>query len=119
MHREPSSTLGGGHVHTHKKSFISSLDPEEILDRFQQLSAEKRWTLTAEDQDSVHAQSGQTLKAGGENIEIRLEADPEGTHVHLVVSSRLGAWQLIDWGEASQFARLIVDRLREPGDTDH
>jgi len=99
------------HMHTHRSSFASPLSPGEILDRFRRLCAEKRWTVTSEDQAWAHAVSGLTLRGGGEDIEVSAEPEPEGTRVQLVVSSRLGAWQLIDWGEARKFHRLVQDRL--------
>jgi ABC-2 type transport system ATP-binding protein len=56
------------------------------------------------------------LRGGGEDIEVSADLEPEGTRVQLVVSSRLGAWQLIDWGEARKFHRLVQDRLGVLGD---
>jgi hypothetical protein len=101
-------------VHTHKKSFVSSLSPGEILGRFRQISAEKAWTLTPGDGPTVHAQTGFSLKSAGEDIEVSAEAKSDGTRVTVVVAPRLGRLQLIDWGEGAKFQREILDRLGEP-----
>jgi len=101
-------------VHTHNTSAVSPLSPEEILDRFRQLSVDKGWTLKSEDQTRIRVQSGLTLKSAGEDIEISVDPKPDGTHLHLVVTSRLGALQLIDWGEGSQFQQEILASLGAP-----
>jgi len=77
-------------VQTHKMSLVSSLSPEEVLDRFRQLSAEKGWALRPEDRPAVHAQSGLSLRSAGQDIKVSADARADGTHVNLVVTPRLG-----------------------------
>ena len=101
-------------MHTHTTSLVSSLSPEEILDRFRQLSADRGWTLTSEDRTRVHAQSGLSLKSAGEDIEVSVDPKADGIHVRLVVTPRLGALQLIDWGEGSTFEREVLKSLGAP-----
>lgn len=101
-------------MHTHKESFASPLTPEQVLDRFRQLSEAKGWALTWGDDGRLHAQSGPTLRAAGEDMEVSADPWPEGTLVHVVVKSRFGKWQVIDWGEASKFHREIVECLNRP-----
>jgi len=84
-------------VHTHTTSFVSSLSPEEILDRFRQLSADRGWTLTSEDRTRVHAQSGLSLKSAGEDIEVSVDPKADGIHVRL--------------GRHAPPRRLAIDRL--------
>lgn len=77
-------------MQTHKMSLVSSLSPEEVLDRFRQLSAEKGWALRPEDGPAVHAQSGLSLRSAGQDIKVSADARADGTHVNLVVTPRLG-----------------------------
>jgi hypothetical protein len=64
-----------------------------------------------EDGPTVHAQSGLSLRSAGQDIEVSADARADGTQVNLVVTPRLGALQLIDWGEGAKFEREILDRL--------
>jgi hypothetical protein len=98
-------------VHIHKQSFLSASPPEEVLDRFRSLAAERSWRLKSEDPTSVHAQSGLTLRSAGEDVTISVDQEAEGTRVEMVVSPRLGKLQVVDWGEGSAFAREITERL--------
>jgi len=95
-------------VHNHKSRFRSPLRPEAVLQAFRQLAAGKRWQVTGEDEHRVHVQSGPTLRGAGEDMDVSAEPDGEGSHVHVAVKSRLGVWQLVDWGEARIFHREIV-----------
>ena len=99
-------------MHDHKSSFRSALAPAEVLQRFRQLAEVKAWEITYEDEGGAHARSGLTLKSAGEDIEIGVEPEDKGSQVRVTVRSRLGAWQVIDWGEAKQLHDEIVARLR-------
>lgn len=99
-------------MHTYRKSLVSALAPEEVLDRFRQLAGDKGWLVVSEDEVTVHAQSGLTLRSAGENMAVSVQADGGGSEVDLVVTPRLGWLQVIDWGEGSMFAREIADRLQ-------
>jgi hypothetical protein len=99
-------------VHNHESRFRSPLSPEKVLEAFRELTAEKRWEITSEDDRRVHVRSGPTLRGMGEDMEVSAEPDGEGSHVRVAVRSRLGALQLVDWGEARIFHREIVAWLR-------
>ena len=99
-------------MHDHESRFHSPLGAEDVLEAFQQLVAAKRWQVTWEDEHRVHAQSGSTLRGAGEDIDVSAEPEDKGSQVHVAVKSRLGWWQLIDWGEARIFHQEIVAWLR-------
>jgi hypothetical protein len=54
---------------------------------------------------------GPEFEERGEDIEISVDPKPDGTHIHLVITPRLGTLQLIDWGEDLKFQREILDSL--------
>jgi hypothetical protein len=83
-----------------------------MLAAFRELTAAKRWEVTSEDGHRVHVRSGPTLRGMGEDMEVSAEPDGEGSHVHVAVRSRMGALQLVDWGEARIFHREIAAWLR-------
>lgn len=99
-------------MHNHESRFRSPLSPETMLAAFRELTAAKRWEITAAEEHRVHARSGPTLRGMGEDIEVSAEPDGEGSHVHVAVRSHMGALQLVDWGEARIFHREIVAWLR-------
>ena len=99
-------------MHNYESRFRSRLSPENVFEAFRQLAAEKRWEITSEEEHRVHVQSGPTLRGMGEHMDVSAEPDGEGSLVHVAVRSRLGALQLIDWGEARIFHREIVAGLR-------
>lgn len=99
-------------MHNHESSFRSPLSPEQVLEAFRELTAEKRWEITSEQDRRVQVQSGPTLRGMGEDMEVSVEADGKGSRVHVAVRARLGALQLVDWGEARIFHRQIVAWLR-------
>jgi hypothetical protein len=99
-------------MHNHESRFRSRLSPENVLEAFRQLAAEKRWEITSEGDRGVHVRSGPTLRGMGEYMDVSVEPDGKGSHVHVAVRSRLGALQLVDWGEARIFHREIVAWLR-------
>jgi hypothetical protein len=96
---------------THRKSLASALPPEEVLDRFRQLVSEKGWMVVSEDEVTVQARSGMTLRSAGEDMAVSVRPDHGSSQVDLVVTPRLGWLQVVDWGEASMFAREIAERL--------
>ena len=91
---------GGRVLHTHRQSFVSPLRAVQILDQFRQLVAERRWSVLCEDEVSIHAQTGRSLRCAGENVTVSVDAMPQGSQVEFVVTPRFGAWQVIDWGGA-------------------
>jgi hypothetical protein len=95
-------------MHNHESKFRSPLSPENVLEAFRQLTAAKRWVITSEEGRRVHVRSGPTLRGMGEDMDVSVEPDGEGSHVHVAVRSRVGALQLVDWGEARIFYREIV-----------
>jgi hypothetical protein len=99
-------------VHNHESRFRSPLSPEKVLEAFRELTADKRWEITAEEAHRVHVRSGPTLRGMGEYMDVSAEPDGKGSHVHVAVRSRVGALQLVDWGEARIFHREIVAWLR-------
>lgn len=106
------ATTGGMTVHNHESDFRSPLRPEKVLEAFRELTAGKRWEITSEGAHRVRARSGPTLRGMGEDMDVSAEPDGEGSHVHVAVRSRMGALQLVDWGEARIFHREIVAWLR-------
>jgi hypothetical protein len=99
-------------VHNHESGFRSPLRPEKVLEAFREFTAGKRWEITSEEAHRVHVRSGPTLRGMGEYMDVSAEPDGKGSHVHVAVRSRVGAMQLIDWGEARIFHREIVAWLR-------
>jgi hypothetical protein len=99
-------------MHNHESRFRSSLSPENVLEAFRELAAEKRWEITSEEERRVHVQSGPTVRGMGEDMDVSAEPDGDGSQVHVAVRSRMGALQLVDWGEARIFHREIVAWLR-------
>ena len=99
-------------MHDHESRFQSPLGPETVLEAFRELAAGRQWQVTWEDEHRVHAQSGPTLRSMGEDLEVYAEPDGEGSKVHVAVRSRMGALQLVDWGEARSCDREIVAWLR-------
>ncbi len=99
-------------VHTYRRLLVSALAPADVLYRFRQLAGEKGWLVVSEDEVTVHARSGLSLRSAGENVMVSVQADGEGSQVDLVVTPRAGWLQLFDWGEGSIFAREIADRLQ-------
>jgi hypothetical protein len=106
-------------VHTHKTSFLSPLSSEQILDRFRQFANQRGWHVTVDDRDRMHVQSGATLRAAGEDKDLRVEREPQGARAHLVVKSKFGALQVVDWGEAATFYREILARWQAPETADN
>jgi hypothetical protein len=99
-------------VHNHESNFCSPLSPETVLAAFRELTAAKRWEITLAKGHRVHVRSGPTLRGMGEDMEVSAEPDGEGSHVRVAVRSRMGALQLVDWGEAKSFYREIIARLQ-------
>jgi hypothetical protein len=99
-------------MHDHESRFRSPLSPQRVLEAFRQLAAGKRWEITSEDAAGVHVRSGPTLRGMGEYMDVCADPDGEGTQVHVAVRSRMGALQLVDWGEARIFHGEIVAWLR-------
>jgi hypothetical protein len=99
-------------MHDHESIFRSRLSPENALEAFRELTAEKRWEITSEEAHRVHVRSGPTLRGMGEYMDVSAEPDGKGSHVHVAVRSRMGALQLVDWGEARIFHREIVAWLQ-------
>ncbi len=93
----------------HTDSFISSLKPGEVIDRFEELSQEKGWKIKSRDEHGVEAKQSPNFFAWGEHIEVSADETPEGTKVHLVVN--LSRPQLVDWGEGSSIEREVRSRL--------
>ena len=93
---------------THTDLFTSSLSPQEVIDQFAALSADKGWKIKDRDDHLVDAQTGVSLKTWGEHIEVTADGTPEGTRVHLRVDTRFG---LVDWGEGSAIQREVRTRL--------
>jgi hypothetical protein len=83
-----------------------------VLEAFRQLAAGKQWEIISEDAAGVHVRSRPTLRGMGEYMDVSAEPDGEGSQVHVAVRSRMGALQLVDWGEARIFHRGIVAWLQ-------
>ena len=99
-------------MHNHVSTFRSPLSPERVLEAFRELTAGKRWEITSEDEHEVHVRSRPTLRGMGECMDVSAQPDGAGSDVRVAVRSRMGALQLVDWGEARIFHREIVAWLR-------
>lgn len=93
---------------TETATFDSTLSPEEVLDGFEQLAAEKGWTLAERSDDQAEARTGRSLRTWGEQVELRADRIESGqTRVHAVVHAR----QIVDWGSNADVIDAIRDRL--------
>ena len=99
-------------MHKHESKVRSPLSPQTVLAAFAELTAAKQWEITLAEGHRVHARSGPTLRGMGEDIAVCAEPDGEGSHVHVAVKSRLGALQMVDWGEAKSFYHEITAWLQ-------
>jgi hypothetical protein len=91
------------------ESFISSFEPVETLDRFEELSTRKGWEIKSRNDAALTAEAKQgfTIRSWGQHIKVFARETPAGTEVRVVVDN----FQLLDWGQASKIKRELRNRL--------
>jgi hypothetical protein len=91
------------------ESFISSLEPVETLDRFEDLSKTKGCKMEFRNDGAriAEAKQGFTILSWGQHIKVFAKETPTGTEARVVVDN----FQLFDWGQASRIKRELRNRL--------
>lgn len=93
---------------TETDNFDSTLSPEDVLDSFEALAAEKGWKLQERSDSEAAAKKTPNLRTFGDQIELSAESLADGrTRVHVVVHSR----QIVDWGSNEDVTAAIHARL--------